>query len=61
MLTLNLIREKPDFVIERLGVKNFDGKEIVLQILSVDEKRRATQTELDVLLNHSNQLSKEIG
>ena len=27
MLTLKLLREKPDFVIERLSVKNFDAKE----------------------------------
>lgn len=61
MLTLNLLREKPDFVIERLAVKNFNAQEIIQQILSVDEKRRATQTELDALFNHSNQLSKQIG
>jgi len=61
MLTLNLIREKPDFVIERLAVKNFNAKDTIQQILSVDEKRRTTQTELDALLNQSNQLSKEIG
>ena len=61
MLTLNLIREKPDFVIERLAIKNVDGKEIIQHILSVDEKRRATQMELDNLLNHSNKLAKEIG
>ena len=61
MLQLNLIREKPDFVIERLAVKNFNGKDAVQQILSVDEKRRTTQTKLDTLLNSSNQLSKEIG
>ncbi|HLG34233.1 MAG TPA: serine--tRNA ligase [Bacteroidia bacterium] len=61
MLTLTLIREKPDLVIERLAVKNFNAQEVVQQILSVDEKRRATQTELDTLLSHSNLLSKEIG
>jgi seryl-tRNA synthetase len=61
MLTLNIIRENPGFVIERLTVKNVDGKEIIQQILSMDEKRRATQTELDNLLNHSNKLAKEIG
>lgn len=61
MLQLNLIRENPDLVIERLAVKNFNGKDAVQQILAVDEKRRATQTKLDTLLNSSNQLSKEIG
>ena len=61
MLTLNLIREKPDVVIERLSVKNFNGKDAIGQILSVDEKRRGTQTRMDTLLNSSHQLSKEIG
>src|SRR5258706_203117 len=61
MLQLNLIREKPDFVIERLTVKSFDAKDVVQQILSIDENRRATQTKLDALLNNSIQLSKEIG
>jgi seryl-tRNA synthetase len=50
MLQLNLIRDNADFVIERLAVKNFNGKDAVQQILSVDEKRRTTQTKLDTLL-----------
>jgi len=29
MLTLKLLREEPEFVIERLKVKQFDAKEIV--------------------------------
>ena len=29
MLQLNLIREKPDFVIERLAIKNFNGNDAV--------------------------------
>jgi len=29
MLTINLIREKKDFIIERLKVKNFDPEEIL--------------------------------
>jgi seryl-tRNA synthetase len=60
MLTLNLIREKPDFVIERLAVKNFDGREVVQQILTVDEKRRHAQVEREALENQVNVLSKAI-
>ena len=41
MLTLKLLREQPDFVIERLAVKNFDAKEIVAKILEADAARRA--------------------
>ena len=37
MLTLKLLREQPEFVIERLAVKNFDATEIVAQILEHDK------------------------
>ena len=33
MLTLKLLREQPDFVIERLAVKNFDAAQTVKDIL----------------------------
>ncbi|MCI1719502.1 MAG: serine--tRNA ligase [Bacteroidales bacterium] len=61
MLTLKLLREQPDFVIERLAVKNFDAKEIVNNILKIDEQRRATQTELDANLAQQNAAAKTIG
>ncbi|MDD3911532.1 MAG: serine--tRNA ligase [Bacteroidales bacterium] len=61
MLTLKLLREQPDFVIERLAVKNFDAKEIVDSILKIDEQRRATQTELDANLAKQNAAAKTIG
>lgn len=61
MLTLKLLREQPDFVIERLAVKNFDAKQIVNGILKIDEQRRATQTELDANLAKQNAAAKTIG
>ena len=61
MLTLKLLREQPQFVIERLSVKNFDAKEIVNRILAADTKRRAAQTQLDANLAEQNLLSKQIG
>ena len=61
MLTLKLLREQPQFVIERLAVKNFDAKEIVARILAADADRRAAQTELDACLAEQNSLSKQIG
>lgn len=61
MLTLKLLREQPQFVIERLAVKNFDAKEIVNRILAADADRRAAQTELDACLAEQNSLSKQIG
>jgi seryl-tRNA synthetase len=61
MLTLKLLRENPDFVIERLSVKNFDAKKIVREILEADEKRRESQKKLDAVLAEQNKKSKEIG
>lgn len=61
MLTLKLLREQPQFVTERLAVKNFDAKEIIDRILAADADRRAAQTELDACLAGQNSLSKQIG
>lgn len=61
MLSIKLLREQPEFVIERLAVKNFDAREIVYRILELDEKRRACQTELDSALAGQKQKAKEIG
>lgn len=61
MLSLKLLREQPDFVIERLAVKNFDAAEIVSAINGLDEKRRACQTELDNMLAMQKVKAKEIG
>ena len=61
MLTLKLLREQPEFVIERLAVKNFDAAEIVSKILDADARRRAAQTQLDSVLAEQNAKAKEIG
>ncbi len=61
MLSLKLLREQPQFVIDRLAVKNFDAKEIVAEINGLDEKRRNYQTELDKLLSLQKNKSKQIG
>lgn len=47
MLTLQLIKEKPDFVIDRLAVKGFDGRAIITEILEVDAERRRLQAKCD--------------
>ncbi|MBR5856937.1 MAG: serine--tRNA ligase [Bacteroidales bacterium] len=61
MLTLKLLREQPDFVIEKLAVKNFDAAETVAKILKADELRRSYQTQMDSVLAEQNQKAKEIG
>ncbi|MEY3342535.1 MAG: hypothetical protein RL090_219 [Bacteroidota bacterium] len=61
MLTIHTIRENKDLVIQRLAVKNFDGEELIDQILTIDGDRRTTQTELDNLLASQNSIAKQIG
>ncbi len=61
MLSLQIIRDKKDFVAERLSVKNFDATGLLNEIIDLDKIRRNTQSELDNLLAEANQLSKSIG
>lgn len=61
MLQLNYIRENKEETIARLAIKNFDAKEIIEKILSFDNDRRKTQTELDALNAEANTLAKQIG
>jgi seryl-tRNA synthetase len=61
MLTLNLIRDRSDFVIDRLQIKNFDAERIIEDILACDRERRDLQTEVNARQNEMNVLSKDIG
>lgn len=61
MLTLTDIRAKRDQIQAALTKRNIDAGETLDAILSTDEQRRATQTELDGLLAEANTLAREIG
>jgi seryl-tRNA synthetase len=61
MLQLAVIRQDPDFVRERLLVKNFDASAAIGSILSLDEKKRKLQQELESAQAGLNSISKEIG
>ncbi len=61
MLEINLIRNNPSEVIERLRFKNMDATETIERILEVDARRRQTQKQLDDTLAESNRLAREIG
>jgi len=62
MLQIQQIKENKAATIEGLNRKYFKGgAEAVGQVLSLDEKRRETQVELDNTLAKSNALAKEIG
>ena len=61
MLQIQLIRENPERVIERLKVKNFDAKEIIQNIASLDVEIRGEKKSLDDNLMEQNSNSKKIG
>jgi len=61
MLTLKLIQENKDFVIERLAVKNLDARAIIEQIIELDNERKNIQKQSDSKLAELNKVSQEIG
>jgi len=61
MLQIAFIRENQEKVIKALAKRNMDAKSVVDEVVQLDEKRRATQVELDNILSESNKLSKDIG
>jgi seryl-tRNA synthetase len=61
MLQVNVLRTNPDWVKERLAVKNFKQIELVDEIVSLDNERKKTQLEFDNTQSKINASSKEIG
>lgn len=61
MLSLKQIRENPEALVRRLKIKNFDGEEIIQSIITLDDRRKQTQTEQDRLQAEMKKLSGEIG
>jgi len=63
MLEINIIREETARVIIGLKLKNASQEmlDLIPKIISLDDERKKTQTNLDTLLSQSNALSDEIG
>src|SRR6266705_2966502 len=61
MLDIRLLREKPDFVRERLATRGGDEAARIDELLKVDAERRKAETELQRLQSERNRLSREIG
>src|SRR5215475_3050383 len=61
MLDIRLIREKPDFVRERLATRAGGDEARIDEALRIDAERRMSETELQRLQSERNRLSKEIG
>jgi seryl-tRNA synthetase len=61
MLDIRLIREKPDFVRERLATRGGDNTAKIDGLLRLDAERRKAETTLQQLQADRNRSSKEIG
>ena len=61
MLTLKTLREDPENVIARLAVKHFDARAIVENVIALDDRRKALQTESDALLSQQKKAADQIG
>jgi seryl-tRNA synthetase len=61
VLDIKLIREKPDFVRQRLATRGAGEEKLVDDILRADEQRRKALAEVETLKAARNRVSKEIG
>jgi seryl-tRNA synthetase len=61
VLDIKLIREKPDFVKQRLATRGAGDEQQIDHILALDESRRKLLTELEAMKATRNKVSKEIG
>src|SRR2546421_10961395 len=61
MLDIKLIRERPDFVRQRLASRGAGDEGRIDEVLALDEKRRKLLTEVEALKAQRNRASKEIG
>ena len=60
MLDIRLIREKPDYVRERLATRDTDLIRQVDAVLEIDAERRRLETEMQRLSGERNRLSKDM-
>jgi seryl-tRNA synthetase len=61
MLQVNVLRQKKEWVKERLVVKNFKQLSLVDEIIALDDERKKLQAEFDAIQAKINTSSKNIG
>jgi len=61
MLDIKLIREKTDFVLQRLATRGAGDETKIDEILKFDEQRRNALSKVESLKSERNRVSKEIG
>lgn len=61
MLQLQVLRQDPDKVKQKLGIKHFAETGLVDEIIALDDQRKKLQLEFDTTQSRINAASKEIG
>jgi len=61
MLTLKVITENTQEVVDKLAKKHYDAQIVINEVIETDQKRKTLQQVLDKNLAEINQLSKSIG
>ncbi|HYK46452.1 MAG TPA: serine--tRNA ligase, partial [Parafilimonas sp.] len=61
MLQVSVLRQKKEWVKERLSLRNFRQPELVDEIIALDDERKKLQAEFDSIQAKINTSSKEIG
>ena len=61
MLTIQQIKADPDYVVRRLAVKGFDGREVIDRVIALDDRRRELQLNSDNKAAELNKLAASIG
>ena len=61
MLSLKFIQENPELVIEKLAVKNLNGREMIENVLALYQQKNDKQQQLQSYQSEMNSISKEIG
>ena len=61
MLQVQVLRQNPEWVKERLRIKHFANPGLVEEIIALDDERKKLQLESDTLQSKVNAASKEIG
>ncbi len=61
MLTLKYITENFEDAVTRLQKKHFEGREILSQVVDLDDDRKKTQAQLDATLNQIKTQSAKVG
>ncbi|MDE3124620.1 MAG: serine--tRNA ligase [Bacteroidota bacterium] len=61
MLQVQVLRNNPTWIKERLALKQFKQPELVDEIIALDDLRRKTQAQFDAVQAQANTAAKEIG